>query len=106
MTSKHQSPEYQRNARTIRARVRSQHKHGFPSQCWRGGGAILPGVQFDVGHIDPQGGDHMTNLAPEHRNRTAGCCAGNRAIGGAQGAAITNSRRATQRVSDVSTWAV
>lgn len=106
MTRKHQSPEYQRNARTVRARVRAQHKLGRPSTCWRGGGAILPGMLYDVGHIDPNGGDHMTNLAPEHRARTAGCCAGNRNIGGAQGAAVTNSRRYTDRQSDVQTWAV
>lgn len=106
MTRKHQSPEYQRNARTIRARVKVQHKHGQPAVCWRGGGAIMPGIPYDVGHIDPSGGDHMTNLAPEHRTRTPGCCGGNRNLGGAQGAAISNGRRLTMRQSDVQSWPV
>jgi len=105
MTAKHQSPEYQRNARTVRARVRAQHRLGRPVPCWRGGGPILPGQSYDIGHIDPAGGEHMTNLAPEHRHRTPGCCAGNRTIGGAQGAAITNARNPTT-VSNVTSWPV
>lgn len=103
MTGKHQSPEYQRNARVVRTRTRSQLKLGIPVPCWRCGAAILPGMLFDVGHIDPHGGERMTNLAPEHRTATGGC-RGNRAIGGRDGAAISNSRRIVVKRSDVTTW--
>lgn len=106
MPGTHRTPEYQRNARAVRDRVKAQHKLGRPAVCWRGGGPILPGQGFDAGHINPNGGDHMTNLAPEHRSRTPGCCAGNRNIGGAQGAAMTNSRRYPPRQSDVQSWPV
>jgi hypothetical protein len=97
------SPEYQRNARTIRARTRAQLKFGHPVPCWRCGQAIMPGMPFDVGHIDPRGGDRMTNLSPEHRHAT-GNCRGNRAHGGSDGAAITNGRRINHRALDVQSW--
>lgn len=106
MSTKHQSPAYQRNARIIRDRVRSGWKAGIPATCWRGGGPIVKGQSFDVGHIDPNGGDGVWNLAPEHRTKTPGCCGGNRNIGGAVGAAIRNAKTAPTQVANVRTWNV
>jgi hypothetical protein len=100
MTSKHSAPEYQRNARIIRGRVRTMHRRGESVPCWRCRRAILPGQPFDVGHRDPNGGHGLDNLAPEHRHKTASCV-GNRADGGRMGAAITNHRPAAR---DVQTW--
>jgi hypothetical protein len=105
MTRKHAAPEYQRNARTIRTQTKRQLGYGNPVPCWRCGQAIMPGMPFDVGHINPHAGHSLSNLAPEHRYRTGGC-GGNRAIGGSQGAAITNSRRVTVEPADVETWPV
>ena len=104
MTRKHQTPEYQRNAKVVRTRAKAQLRAGIPVPCWRCGRAI-ENLAFDVGHIDPQGGERMSNLAPEHRYSTGGC-RGNRAHGGSDGAAITNSRRVTTKRSDVTTWPV
>jgi hypothetical protein len=104
MTRKHQSPEYQRNAKVVRSRAKAQLRAGIPVPCWRCGRAI-EGMLFDVGHIDPQGGERMTNLAPEHRLAVGGC-RGNRSHGGSDGAAITNGRRIVTKRSDVTTWPV
>lgn len=93
MTAKHLSREYQKNARLIRQQVKAAHRLGDPVPCWRGGGAILPGQLFDVGHRHPAGGEGLGNLAPEHRHRQAGCCKGNRSEGGTLGARITNASR-------------
>lgn len=93
MTSKHRDPEYQRNARTIRARVRAAHRHGEPVPCGRCPRGIWPGQPYDVGHADENGGNGMGNLRPEHRRE-------NRAEGGRRGAAITN-RPETR---DATTW--
>lgn len=100
MTGKHRDPLYQRNARTIRTRVQAIHRRGNAVPCWRCRGPIHPGQPFDVGHRDPNGGNGMGNLAPEHRHRTGGC-PGNRAEGGRVGAAITN-MPAPKR--DATTW--
>jgi hypothetical protein len=73
---------------------------GNPIPCWRCGHAIMPGVPFDVGHMDPHARPTLSNLAPEHRHATPQC-RGNRAVGGSAGAAITNSRHTT---SGVTSW--
>lgn len=86
MTDKHRDPEYIRNAAHVRARVRRDWKHGVEVRCWRTGRPILPGMKFDVGHIDPNGGHGLSNLAPE-------TVRSNRSEGGRRGAAITNARR-------------
>lgn len=96
MTRKHQSPEYQRNARIVRERVRALHKQGRPAVCWRGGGPIMPGhdgrrgTPYDVGHLPGARGHALHELAPEHRHRWPGCCDGNRREGGRVGAMLTN----------------
>lgn len=89
MSDKHRSPEYQRNARILRARVRAIHRSGEPVVCWRCRRPIMPGQPFDVGHVDGATGSTPSDLAPEHRHST-GSCIGNRADGGRRGAAITN----------------
>lgn len=94
MTAKHRTPEYQRNARIVRGRVRAAHATGRPVRCWRGGGAILPGTAYDVGHIAGAIGSRLEELAPEHRSATPGCCGGNRSHGGKHGATKTNARHA------------
>lgn len=104
MTAKHQTPEYQRNARIIRDRVKAAHRAGRPVACWRCAGAIAPGQPFDVGHMRGAIGSSLQELAPEHRHRTAGCI-GNRAHGGAQGAAKTNARHTpTVQPKQTATW--
>lgn len=52
----------------------------------------MPRQPYDVGHVHGAIGNSLTDLAPEHRHAT-GPCPGNRADGGAKGAALTNSRR-------------
>lgn len=107
MTAKHRTAEYQRNARIIRQRVRAAWKAGRPVACWRGGKPILPGTAFDVGHKRGAIGSRLEELAPEHRAETPGCCKGNRAEGGAIGAAMTNAKHApTIPSSNEKTWAV
>lgn len=101
MTAKHTSREYKNNARLIRQRVRSAWRLGEPVACWRGGGEILPGQHFDVGHLDPAGGEGLGNLAAEHRHRVAGCCRGNRSEGGALGAQRARARR---QPAEVQSW--
>ncbi|KQR43425.1 hypothetical protein ASF87_16680 [Microbacterium sp. Leaf161] len=86
MTDKHRDPEYIRNAGIVRARVRRDWKHGTEVRCWRTGAPIEPGQKFDVGHIDPNGGHGISNLAPE-------TVRSNRSEGGRRGAALTNARR-------------
>ena len=57
MSARHHTPAYRRNARIIRQRVRGQHRLGQDATCWRGGGPIPPGMPYDVGHRDAEGGD-------------------------------------------------
>lgn len=102
MSGKHQSPEYQRNARIIRARVKTQHAAGEPVPCWRCRSPIFPGQPFDVGHIAGAQGSSQQELAPEHRHKTTHC-KGNRSAGGTVGAAVVNARRNTLR-SKVTAW--
>lgn len=104
MSARHHTPAYRRNARIVRKGVQALHRLGTSATCWRGGGDIPPGMPFDVGHRDPDGGDHVSNLAPEHRTRMPGCCRGNRNEGGATGARLTNSRPTPRRSSEVTTW--
>ncbi|HWU29258.1 MAG TPA: hypothetical protein VN041_09235, partial [Microbacterium sp.] len=83
MSSKHRDPEYLRNARIVRAQVRRAWRLGTEVRCWRCGRVIEPGMPFDVGHLDPDGGHGRSNLAPE-------CVPCNRRDGGRMGAAVTN----------------
>ncbi|MDL9978841.1 hypothetical protein [Microbacterium candidum] len=104
MTSKHQTPEYRRNALTIRERVTAAHRTGRPVACWRCRRPIAPGQPYDVGHVQGATGSTLRDLAPEHRHRTAHCV-GNRAHGGNLGARITNSRHTpTTPAGDTTTW--
>ena len=102
MGRKHQTPEYQRNARIIRTRVKAQHASGAPVQCWRCGAPIHPGQAFDVGHVTGAQGSSMQELRPEHRSKSTHCI-GNRSAGGKTGAAITNARHGTVH-SKVKAW--
>jgi hypothetical protein len=108
MTRKHQTAEYQRNARIVRARVAAMHKAGMPALCWRGGGRILPGTPYDVGHRHGVYGNSLGALAPEHRHRTPGCCEGNRREGGRVGAMLTNKTPAkiVHNDGNVQSWAL
>lgn len=81
MSAKHQSPEYRKNAAMVRAQVRRTHKQGTEVECWRCGWPIDPEQAFDVGHLDPNAGHALSNLAPEHRGE-------NRRAGGKAGAAV------------------
>ncbi|QCQ16995.1 hypothetical protein [Microbacterium sp. RG1] len=107
MSAKHQTREYQRNAKVIRARVRVSHKRQQPVPCWRGGGPIMPGQPYDVGHLPGARASALHELAPEHRHATPGCCRGNRAHGGAEGAAITNAKHRPKTVTGPATsWPI
>lgn len=92
MAAKHQTAEYQRNARIIKARVKLAWSRGHPVVCWRCRLPIAPGTKYDVGHLPGAQRSALHELAPEHRSKTAHC-AGNRNTGGRIGAHITNSRR-------------
>jgi hypothetical protein len=106
MTRKHQSPEYQRNARIVRKQVTAMHRAGQPARCWRGGGDITPYTPYDVGHLGNSRGSALSDLAPEHRHRTAGCCDGNRRHGGRVGAMLTNktTARTVHNDGNVQSW--
>lgn len=107
MSAKHRHPEYVRNARTIRARVKAIHARGEAVPCWRCRRPITSGTPYDVGHIRPGVGHGLGNLAPEHRHTIAGVCPGNRAIGGRVGATITNARHTpTIPAESVTLWPV
>lgn len=92
MTAKHRDPEYRKNAKIIRQQVAKRHRAGDDPTCGRCGFPISEEQRYDVGHIDPQGGPGLDNLAPEHRYKT-GRCQGNRAHGGRLGAAIQQTRK-------------
>lgn len=81
MSAKHRDPEYQRNARIVRQQVAAARRAGREVTCWRCGRPIDPEQRYDVGHLDPHGGPSRSNLAAEHRYKTAWCI-GNRADGG------------------------
>lgn len=97
MTTKHSTPEWRRTTRTIRAQARRAHQHGDAVMCWRCGRPLPVDAEdrllFDVGHLDPNGGESVDNAAPEHRTKSTACI-GNRAHGGRMGAALTNARKA------------
>ncbi|MGW9345880.1 hypothetical protein ACWGR3_30525 [Streptomyces albidoflavus] len=110
MTAKHRDPEYIRNARIVRAQVKRAWRLGEDVYCWRCRRLIHPGQLFDVGHIRPDDGNSLENLAPEHRLKSA-TCVGNRSAGGALGAALTNAKRdavtrAPRRSSGLLNWRV
>lgn len=106
MSAKHQTPEYRRNAKTIRERVHAAHRRGEPVPCWRCGAGITIGTPFDVGHLPNAAGSSLHELAPEHRHKT-GACRGNRNHGAAIGARITNGRRAAPTIKGTATtWQV
>lgn len=108
MSTKHTSPEWSRTTRTIRAQVRAAHARGEAVGCWRCGGPLPINAEdkvvFDVGHLDPNGGEGIDNAAPEHRTKV-GQCVGNRAHGGRMGAAITNAKRSTKTTFRPLPWA-
>lgn len=91
MTAKHQDPEYRKNARILRQQVAKIRQRGDDLACWRCGRIIAEEQTYDVGHIDPNAGHSLANLAPEHRYKS-GHCQGNRAAGGRQGSAIQRAR--------------
>lgn len=103
MTRKHRTPEYHRNARELRAKVKALHRADQPVICWRGGGIIPPGTPWDAGHTG-----HGEQLAPEHRHQTRGCCDGNRREGGRAGALATHRTpaRTVQSDGNVRAWPV
>lgn len=88
MTAKHQSPQWRRTCKIIRTQVRQAHERGVDVECWRCGHLIEPGQKYDVGHLNPNGGEGLDNAAPEHRHE-------NRSHGGRLGARITNARHRT-----------
>lgn len=94
MSAKHRDPEYIANAKIVRAQVRRAWRLGDDVYCWRCRRLIDPADQFDVGHIRPDGGHSLENLAPEHRFKSP-TCRGNRSHGGQLGAALTNARKAS-----------
>lgn len=90
MSAKHASTEWRRTVRIIRAQVRKLWESGDDAQCWRCGRPIPEGLPYDVGHLDPLGGEGVGNAAPEHRGE-------NRRHGGRIGASITNSKTNSNR---------
>ena len=108
MSAKHRDPEYLRNRRVIRDRVKALHAAGQPAICWRGGGPIGPRTPYDVGHLPGARGHALHELAPEHRSAFDGCCRGNRAEGGRVGAMLTNRTpvRTVQVAQSAQSWKV
>jgi len=108
MTAKHASPEWKATTRTIRAQARRAHQQGTTVVCWRCGRPLPVDAEnrlvFDVGHLDPNGGEGIDNAAPEHRAKSANCI-GNRAHGGRMGAAKTNARRSAKSTFRAPAWA-
>lgn len=99
MTAKHQTPEWRRTVRIIRAQVRHAWTRGDDVICWRHGHTIPNGSAYDVGHITLTGGNGIDNAAPE-------CRRGNRSHGGKLGAHITNTRRQAKTTGLISApWA-
>lgn len=96
MTAKHSDPEYRKNARIIRQQVEKLRRSGDDPTCWRCGSLIGEGQTYDVGHLDPNAGHSMENLAPEHRYKS-GRCQGNRAAGGRMGRAIQTHRKTASK---------
>lgn len=107
MSAKHRTPEYNRNAPIIRARVKAAWRAGRFVGCWRCGGEIPPNTAFDVGHLPGAEASRLDDMAPEHRHRT-GRCIGNRVAGGREGAAKTNGRRRPNTITkgQEKTWAL
>lgn len=105
MSAKHQTAEYQRNAKLRRQQVAAAHRAGEPVQCWRCGTPIFPGQPFDIGHRINTIESPLEALAPEHRHKTRHCI-GNRSEGGARGAALTNARHAQPKTGKVRSWTV
>ena len=90
MTAKHNTPEWGRTCRIIRAQAKRAWDRGDEVCCWRCGRPLDEETRtYDVGHIDPFGGNGVENAAPEHRTKT-GTCPGNRNLGGRTGARMTN----------------
>lgn len=99
MTAKHQTPEWRRTVRIIRAQVHTAWNRGEDVTCWRHGHTIPEGTPFDVGHITLHGGNGLDNAAPECRH-------GNRSHGGKLGAHLTNQRKNARTKGLVTpTWA-
>ncbi|MEF3405796.1 hypothetical protein [Agromyces sp. CCNWLW203] len=96
MSAKHADPEYRKNARIIRAQVQQRRKRDDDVTCWRCGRLIAEEQTYDVGHINPDGGHGLDNLAPEHRYKS-GRCMGNRAAGGRLGAARQQARTSSTK---------
>lgn len=99
MTDKHQTPEWRRTCKIVRTQVAQAHARGDDVPCWRCGYLIEPGQRYDVGHLNPNGGEGIDNAAPEHRGE-------NRSHGGRLGARITNTRRKARQTGMVTpAWA-
>lgn len=98
MSEKHTSAEWHRTTRTIRAQVKRAWERGDEVTCWRHGHVIPEGAPYDVGHMDPHGGESVNNAAPE-------CRSGNRSHGGRMGAQITNARRSNRATFRPLPWA-
>lgn len=96
MSAKHSDPEYRKNARIVRQQVEAARRRGAEVDCWRCRLPIDEHQTFDVGHIDPNGGHGLENLAPEHRYK-GGRCQGNRAAGGRLGQARQAARKTQTR---------
>lgn len=96
MTSKHATPTWRKTVRIIQAQVRQAQERGDVPVCWRCGRPLPEGpsgrLVYDVGHLNPAGGEGPDNAGPEHRVRT-GVCVGNRNHGGQMGARKTNAKR-------------
>lgn len=108
MTAKHASSEWKATTRTIRAQARRAHHQGNTVVCWRCGRGLPVDAEnrlvFDVGHLDPNGGEAVSNAAPEHRAKSP-YCIGNRAHGGRMGAAKTNAKRSAKSTFHPIPWA-
>lgn len=89
MSAKHATPQWRRTCRIVRAQVALAHRRGEDVHCWRCGHLIEEGQRYDVGHLNPNGGEGLDNAAPEHRHE-------NRSHGGRMGARLTNARRAAK----------
>lgn len=86
MSALHRTPEWKALTRRARPLLRAQLPLPCVNRCKRGG-IVMPGEQFDVGHLPGhEGMIGLQHVGPAH----PGC---NRSDGGKVGAAIVNGRR-------------
>ena len=92
MSRHHKAVKHTSRTRALRPRWQAAIDRGEVA-CWRCGRPILPGMEWDMGHLEDLavGGAAVADqMLPEHRGH-------NRSSGGKLGAQITNGKRRDDR---------